>query len=136
MGTGYSGGAIGAIFALIGLIFLIIDLVTQKTIRVRLALCPEHRAKRQRQIWMAAILMLSSPVIAGIGISLLVSKPYQPGSNGWIGIPLLIVGIVGFVGGIIWISIAAQVLGYQTMNEQVVTLKWAGKQFLASLRQQ
>ena len=135
-GAGVRGGSdiFSAILALIGLFIFMIEFAARKSVHVRIALCKSHRERRRRQSCVAIGVMLLGFAIGAGGMTIIIKQPHSTNPDGWVGIPIFLVGVVVFIGGIIWASLVRQVLGYHAVRDQKVWLKWAGKPFLDSLR--
>jgi hypothetical protein len=131
--TNSPGAGGGGLIALVALVFLIIELSKRKSLAVRLAVCPACRAKRKRAMWMSAGLAAAGPVIVGVATAMLMDEGRRVAPSQAVVIGVLVAGLVGFFGAVVWLGTAVQVLQYHKMDDQNVWLKGAGKAFLGSL---
>jgi hypothetical protein len=131
--TNSPGAGGGGLVALIALVFLIIELSKRKSLTVRLAVCPACRAKRKRAMWMSALLATAGLVIVGVATAMLMDDGRRTAPSQAVVIGLLLAGLAGFFGALVWLGTAVQVLQYHKMDDQNIWLKGAGKAFLESL---
>jgi hypothetical protein len=107
-------------------VYALLALVIRKSGRVTLFLCPEHVAKRRRGLLVGWTVFLSS-----IGLWCLAGAIGR--SNGDAAGLLTIGGVLAFLGGVIWIGAASRVVTPKRIADGLLTLKGAGRPFLASL---
>lgn len=129
-------GAGTGVLAIFRLFALITFLSTRETAQIHFALCPAHRARRTKWIWIAR-------GAAGLGVVLLIAGGFVIASSGspphfnetrcWWGIGVVVPGILLVTGGIIWADEVAQTLGFEANQQGMVLLKGAGQAFLQSL---
>jgi hypothetical protein len=103
-------------------IYLIVALCVQKRATVHLGLCEEHRAKRRKGLtvgWVAFVLGLVM-LLFGIGSE-------TPA--------LLLLGLLGFFAGLIYVLVAAHLLTPKKIDQNFVWLNGAHPDLLARLPQ-
>jgi hypothetical protein len=113
-------------------LLIVAQLVTRRSMEVRLALCSACRARRARSMSRAAVVIAASSILIALGVLRLATA--DPGSAApQLGLILVLLGFVALVLSVRSRSGARNVLRFHAMGGEQLALKGAGKAFLASL---
>ncbi len=104
------------------LIYAIVAFAIRNRTQLTFGLCREHRRKRTMRILAGAGAVILGLVVVGAGVA--ASR-----------VEIFLLGFLGFIGGILWMVIAARTLVATRIDTYVAHFKGCGDVFLAGLAQ-
>lgn len=104
------------------LFYLIVALIVRKKFELAVPVCEEHKLRRRRLLWTAAVLLLG-----GIPFGILLDS--LGATSGWVA--LLVISVI--LAGMVFWAVGLNLLSPTYIGENYATFKGAGNDFLTQL---